>query len=177
MREHLLHTIGDRLRRTIRRMLSPTFLAILLSAATLWYASKLNRSYDTEMALDIRIDGQKYRLTTIVTGRGSAILARKLSLKRAPRFTLEELSPRTSRKDVGAYSFAPASLQKAINDKTVDDDFVVISVTDAPEFVPQSVDEKKDRAATDKKGETEKPSARRSSKRSGQTAKKNNSAK
>lgn len=180
MRARLLHTVGERARRIVRQMLSPTFLVILLTAAVIWYASKLNNPYDTEMALYIRVDGQKYRVTTIVSARGSAILARKLSLKRLQNFTLEELSARRSRTNVGAYTFAPASLQKAINDR-LGDDFVIVSVVDAPEFVPHSSDRKdKDEKSAgpdekEKVSRREKRAARRDEKQSAGKAAQNGS--
>jgi len=176
MKQRLLHTTAEWARRSVRQMLSPTFLVILLAASLMWYTSKLNRPYDTEMGLDIRIDGQKYRMTAIVSGRGTAILARKLSLKRSQNFTLDELSARRSRTNVGAYTFAPASLQKAINDR-LGNDFVVVSVTDAPEFVPREADGKKDKKGSassdkgsDKRASATKNSARRDAKASGKKA-------
>jgi len=180
MRARLLYTVGERARRMVRQMLSPTFLVILLTAAVMWYTSKLSTTYDTEMGLDIRIDGQKYRVTAIVSGRGTAILARKLSLKRAQNFTLDELLARRSRTNVGAYTFAPASLQKAINDR-MGDDFVIVSVTDAPEFVPHSSEKKaKKSSATEEKDKVsrrEKRAVRREERRSARQAAQKSSGK
>lgn len=132
----MLNITGDKVRRVLQQALSPTFLFILLASALLWYTSKLSHQYDTELPLGIRIDGQKYRLTAIVSGRGSAILAQRLSLKRKLSFTLDELSPRPSRTTLGALTIAPASLQKAINGKI--SDLVVVEVIDAPEFIPSA---------------------------------------
>lgn len=126
----------------LRQALSPTFLVILLGATVLWYISKLSNEYETEMSLNLRIDGQKYKPTVIIHGRGSDILARQLSLKSRLNFTLEELSPRPSRKTLGALTITPASLMKAINEK-ISGGLKVMEVVEAPEFAPQS-DEKND---------------------------------
>lgn len=140
MKKGLLNITAEGVRRTLREALSPTFLIILLGAALLWYTSKLSHKYDAEIAMGIRIDGQKYRLTAIVRGRGSAIVAQQLSLKTPLSFTIDELSQRHSRKNLGAFVIAPASLQKAINGKINSDELVIVQVTDAPEFTPPAME-------------------------------------
>ena len=155
MKRGLLIITGDQIRKVFREALSPTFLIILLGAALLWYTSKLSNNYDTEIALNVRIDGQKYRFTAIVTGRGSAILARQLSLKRRRSFPLDELSPRPSRETLGALVIAPASLQTAYNGKNTDpDDPVIVEVLEMPEFIPAAL-EPEDGAASEKAKKTE----------------------
>ena len=134
MKKGLLNIIAEKTRNVLRQALSRTFLVCLLCSAVLWYASRLNNEYDTEIPINIRIDGQKYRLTATVTGRGSIILAQRLSLKRRLSFTLDELSPRPSRQTLGALTIAPTSLQRAINSKNTG--LTVVQVIDAPEFIP-----------------------------------------
>ncbi len=136
MKKGLPNVIAEKTRKVLRQALSPAFLACLLCSAVLWYASRLNGEYDTEIPLNIRIDGQKYRLTATVTGRGSTILAQRLSLKRRLSFTLDELSPRPSRQTLGALTIAPTSLQRAINDKITD--LTVVQVVEAPDFIPEA---------------------------------------
>ncbi len=133
--------IGDGVRGVFRQALSPTFLFILLGSAMLWYVSKLGNNYDTEMPLNIRIDGQKYRLTANVSGRGSTILAQRLSLKSRLNFTLDELVSRPSRDNPGSLTITPVSLQRAINGKI--SDLTVVEVTKAPDFVPAEVEDNK----------------------------------
>ncbi|MDR2890788.1 MAG: hypothetical protein LBV18_04200 [Alistipes sp.] len=134
MKKGLLNFVRDRIMGAVRLALSPTFLFILLGAALLWYTSKLSYDYETEMPLTIRIDDQKYRLTAIVSGRGSNILAHQLSLKSTLGFTLDELVSRPSRETTGALTITPASLQRAIGDKI--DDLQIVQVLEAPEFLP-----------------------------------------
>ncbi len=137
MKKSVLNITGESVQKVLRQAISPTFLTMLLIAALLWYTSKLSDVYDYEMPLNIRIDGQKYRLTAIVKGRGSSILAQQLSLKRRLNFTLDELSPRKSRQTIGALTISPTSLQGAINGKI--SDLSIVQVVDAPEFVPAPV--------------------------------------
>ena len=139
MKKGLFNITGDGVRKVVREALSPTFLIILLGSALLWYTSKLSNSYDTEIPLSVRIDGQRYRFTAIVSGRGSAIMARQLSLKRRPSFTLEELSSHPSRETPGALTITPASLLKAFNGKNTD--LIIGQVTEAPDFIPEPVEE------------------------------------
>jgi hypothetical protein len=140
MKKGLLHITGEQVRKVLREALTPTFLVILAGSTLVWYASRLSGEYTTGMPLSIRIDGEKYRLTATVTGRGSAILAQKLSLKRRLSFTLDELSSRPSRETPGALTITGSSLKTAINGKI--SDLSLVEVTSAPEFIPPAVEEK-----------------------------------
>jgi hypothetical protein len=147
----------------LRQALSPTFLVILLGSALLWYVSKLSHEYTTDMPLSIRIDGEKYRLEAVVKGRGSNIVAQRLSLKNRLAFTIDELSSRRSTETPGALIITEASLQKAINGKIKD--LEITQVTDAPEFIPPAVEEVKEpqkaEAADSEGGEGETPKEKR----------------
>jgi hypothetical protein len=139
MKKGLFTIVADKTRRVIRQAASPTFLIIVVISVLLWYATELSKNYDTDIPLNIRIDGQKYRITATVSGRGSSILAQRLSLKRRLAFTLDELSPRPSRKTLGALTIAPTSLQRAINGKI--NDLIIVEVLEAPDFVPPAKEE------------------------------------
>lgn len=126
--------VGEKIRKGLRQLLSPAFILILLGSCLLWYTSKLGHEYTAEMPINVRIDGQKYRITAMVTGRGSQIVAQRLSLKSRLEITLDDLSYRASRETEGALIITPASLARAINDKI--SDLVIDEVIEAPEFVP-----------------------------------------
>jgi hypothetical protein len=134
MRRSLLNITGESVRKVAKEALSPTFLLILLGATLLWYTSKLSHEYTTDMPLGVRIDGKKYRLTATIKGRGSNIVAQRLSLKSRLDFALDELSSHRSTETPGALVITPASLQKAINGKI--NDLEIVQVTDAPDFMP-----------------------------------------
>ncbi len=87
MKKGLLNITADKTRKVLRQAVSPAFLVSLLCSALLWYTTRLSNEYDTDIPLNIRIDGQKYRLTATVSGRGSTILAQRLSLKRRLRLS------------------------------------------------------------------------------------------
>ncbi len=126
---------ADAIRSLLRQALSPAFLLILLGSCLLWFTSKLGYEYKTEMPLKVRIDGQKYRLTAVVSGRGSTLVAQRMSLKSPLSLSLDELSSRSSRETPGALIITPASLQRAIND--VINDLKIEQIVEAPEFTPE----------------------------------------
>ncbi len=130
----MLYINRESAKKTLRQALSPPFLLILLGSFLLWYTTRLNDNYTTEMPLNLRIDGQKYRVTAIVYGRGSTLVAQRLSLKSKLNFTMEELSTRASRENKGAFVINPTSLQRAINGKN--SEMQVMQIVDAPDFVP-----------------------------------------
>lgn len=125
----------ESVKRVLRQALSPTFLVCLTGAFLLWFSTELSLEYTTAMPLNLRIDGQRFRVTAIVSGRGSTIVAQRLSLKNKLSLSLDELSKKSSTEREGALVITPASLKKAINAKisklTVDELIYV------PEFVPQ----------------------------------------
>ncbi len=133
----------DSLKKLVQQALSPAFLVILLGSFLLWYMTKLSYEYTTEMPLNVRIDGQKYRVTAIVHGRGSVLMAQKLLLKGKLNLKMDDLSVRQSKNDPHALTITPASLQRAINSEIKDLD--VTQVIDAPDFVPEPKVEKEAR--------------------------------
>ncbi len=141
MKKRVFNITKEGVRGVIRQALSPTFLIILFGSALSWYASNLSNEYTTEIPLGIRIDGEKYRLTAEVSGRGSAILGQRLSLKRKLNFSIDDLSPRQSRTTLGAFTIPRPSLQNAINSEI--SGLRIVQVTDAPDFMPPDVEVEK----------------------------------
>lgn len=139
MKKKQLDIDRERVVKVLRQALSPTFLLILLGSFLLWYTSKLSYDYTTEMPLDLRIDGQRYRITAIVTGRGSVLVGQRLSLKGPLHITLDELSTSPSTETEGALTITAASLQNAINGKTRE--LNITQIVDAPDFVPAPPEE------------------------------------
>jgi hypothetical protein len=154
VKKRLLTVVSDKTRRVLRQALSPTFVGVLLISGLLWYASKLSENYVTDIPLNVKIDGQKYRVVATVKGSGSTILAQRLSLKRKLNFSLDELSSRVSRKTLGALTITHTSLQRAINNKI--DGLEIVEVIEAPDFVPSGKEEERSEkagaAAKKKKG-------------------------
>ncbi len=121
---------GESVRKALRQLLSPVFLLILLATTLMWFASELSRQYTTEIPLHIRVEGEKYRLTAVVQGYGSTILAQRLSLNRKPAFTLEELFADPS----GGITLQ--SLVRAIDPRLKN--LTVVQIVEAPGLLPET---------------------------------------
>lgn len=142
----------ERITKIIKQALSPAFLIILLGSFLLWYTSKLNYEYTTEMPMNVWIDGQKYRITAMVNGRGTSLMAQKLSLKSRVNLKLDELSTRRSEDDPDALTITAASLQKAINSKI--SDLRIVEIIEASAFTPEPKKETRKEQRERKKTET-----------------------
>ncbi len=59
---------------TLRKYISPLFVAMLLLAAILWYITKLGYSYTTEIKLNIHIEDAKLSTTYVAEGVGFKLL-------------------------------------------------------------------------------------------------------
>ncbi len=136
MKKGVLSSLGERARRLLRQALSPAFLLILAGSVVLWYTSKLGYDYTTEMPMNVRIDDQKYRLSAIVSGRGSTLVAWRMSLKSRLNISLDELTTSPAPDSLGGgVLIAPESLQKALSDRLTS--LQVVEVIDAPPFKPE----------------------------------------
>jgi hypothetical protein len=123
----------DSIRKVLGRALSPAFLLILLSSCLLWYMAKLSHEYTAEIPLKLRIDGRKYRVEAVVTGRGSMLMAHQLSLKKVS-LRSEDLTIRPSKETPGVQTITKASLQKALTNKL--GDLKIVQIEDITDFVP-----------------------------------------
>jgi hypothetical protein len=140
----------ESLRALLKHAISPVFLVLLLSSFVLWYTTKLGKDYDIEMPLNVRIDGQRYRVTAQVQGKGSTIMAQRLSLKSKINIKLTELKVRKSPENPNALIITPTSLVKAIDSKT--NDLKVVQIIEMPDFqVEKPKEKKKDKDDSEKK--------------------------
>ncbi len=134
----------ETLKKVVQQALSPAFLIILLGSFLLWYMTKLSHDYNNvEMPLNVRIDGQRYRVTAVVNGRGSVLMAQRLALKGKINLKMDELTARKSKENPDALTITPASLQRAIDAKT--SEIKVTQIVDAPDFIPAPEPEKETR--------------------------------
>jgi hypothetical protein len=141
----------ESVRKLLGHAISPVFLVLLLSSFVLWYATKLGENYDIEMPLNVRIDGQKYRVTAEVQGKGSTLLAQRLSLKSKISIKLTELKARKSPDSPNTLIITPESLIRAISSKT--NDLKVVQIIEMPDFQVEKPKEKQEQPSEDKKSE------------------------
>lgn len=131
--------IKDSLRKFLGQLISPVFVTMLVAALILWYVSKLSYTYTTEMPININIDGQRIKVTCLVEGRGTALWGERMSLRSKINIKSSELRTRPSGNPPYVI-IDSASLGKIMSLKANSGDFRIISVTDIPEFNPESND-------------------------------------
>lgn len=131
--------IKDSLRKFLGQLISPVFVTMLVAALILWYVSKLSYTYTTEMPVNINIDGQRIKVTCLVEGRGTALWGERMSLRSKINIKSSELRTRPSGNPPYVI-IDSASLGKIMSLKANSGDFRIISVTDIPEFNPESND-------------------------------------
>lgn len=128
--ENLLHTM--------RRYVSPVFLALLVASFILWYIAKLSYTYTTEQQVRLNIDGQRIEVTCVVEGVGTNLFGYRVYMNKTLRIPLDEIKVERSREEghENKYVIEPQSLQKALSTRF--SDIKIISVGDIPEIdIPQ----------------------------------------
>ena len=128
--ENLLHTM--------RRYVSPVFLALLVASFILWYIAKLSYTYTTEQQVRLNIDGQRIEVTCVVEGVGTNLFGYRVYMNKTLRIPLDEIKVERSRAEghETKYVIEPQSLQKALSTRF--SDIKIISVGDIPEIdIPQ----------------------------------------
>ena len=128
--ENLLHTM--------RRYVSPVFLALLVASFILWYIAKLSYTYTTEQHVRLSIDGQRIEVTCVVEGVGTNLFGYRVYMNKTLRIPLDEIKVERSREEghENKYVIEPQSLQKALSTRF--SDIKIISVGDIPEIdIPQ----------------------------------------
>lgn len=128
--ENLLHTM--------RRYVSPVFLALLVASFILWYIAKLSYTYTTEQQVRLNIDGQRIEVTCVVEGVGTNLFGYRVYMNKTLRIPLDEIKVERSREEghENKYVIEPQSLQKALSTRF--SDIKIISIGDIPEIdIPQ----------------------------------------
>jgi len=128
--ENLLHTM--------RRYVSPVFLALLVASFILWYIAKLSYTYTTEQQVRLNIDGQRIEVTCVVEGVGTNLFGYRVYMNKTLRIPLDEIKVQRSREEghENKYVIEPQSLQKALSTRF--SDIKIISIGDIPEIdIPQ----------------------------------------
>ena len=89
--ENLLHTM--------RRYVSPVFLALLVASFILWYIAKLSYTYTTEQHVRLNIDGQRIEVTCVVEGVGTNLFGYRVYMNKTLRIPLDEIQVERSREE------------------------------------------------------------------------------
>ena len=122
----------DRLRKFFGSYRSPVFLALLFASFVLWYISKLDYDYTTEMPVTVRIDGKKFRVECVVKGKGHRLFAHKFYMSNRVDLKWDDVEISPSSVNPQAVVISPYSLQEAISARN--SDIVILSIGPVPEI-------------------------------------------
>lgn len=126
----------------LRNYISPVFLMLLGVSFTLWYISKLNYTYTTDLNIKVKVNGERIVVPCVVEGKGTTLFGYNFYASRRATIPLEELNhdiieePAVSEEGVPADSLAkeykvrisPISMQDAISVRF--SDLKIVSVGD-----------------------------------------------
>ena len=69
-----------------RNSVSPIFVLMLFVSFALWYISKLDYDYTTNIPVRVNIDGYKFKIECTAEGRGSAHECDRNDISRNPNY-------------------------------------------------------------------------------------------
>ena len=78
--------------QTLRKYVSPVFLALFAVSFTLWYISKLNYTYTTDFNIKVKVDGQRIVVPCVVEGKGTTLFGYGFYTPRRANIPLSELN-------------------------------------------------------------------------------------
>lgn len=81
--------------KTVRRYVSPVFLALLVASFILWYIAKLSYTYTTEQEVEVNVDGQVFQTTCVVEGVGTNLFGYRVYGNNVMKIPLSELKYHT----------------------------------------------------------------------------------
>ena len=125
-------TIKELLYKIIVPVKSPVFLTMLGIAFVMWYALKLSHIYTTDIAVPVRIEGERYRIKCMGEARGTELWAQRLSVGGKINIPLKELSPRLDSVGAPYYTISHGAMANAIMQRT--GSLRVIEVLELPEI-------------------------------------------
>ncbi len=76
----------------LRNYISPIFLVLLGVSFTLWYISKLNYTYTTDLNIKVKVNGERIVVPCVVEGKGTTLFGYNFYASRRATIPLEELN-------------------------------------------------------------------------------------
>ena len=97
-----------------RHSVSPIFVLMLFVSFALWYISKLDYDYTTNIPVRVNIDGYKFKIECTAEGRGSALMAHRFNLVDKTRLNFSRILHAPLATDSCEIVLSPSSLMNAI---------------------------------------------------------------
>ena len=76
----------------VRNYISPAFVAIFVISFSLWYISKLNYNYTTDLNFKVKVNGERIVVPCVVDGKGSNLIGYGFYISRRVSIPLSELN-------------------------------------------------------------------------------------
>lgn len=136
---HLLNTITQmekikRLFNSVRRWISPVYVAMLVAAFVLWYITKLGDTYTTDHQVTVVIDNVEYDVDCTIRGKGTDLIYYTLSSRRSrfviPISDLTQDAPMVDNEGNNIVHVTAESLKLALAQRM--DNIEVVSVGSVP---------------------------------------------
>jgi hypothetical protein len=123
-----------RLFNSVRRWISPVYVAMLVAAFVLWYITKLGDTYTTDHQVTVVIDNVEYDVDCTIRGKGTDLIYYTLSSRRSrfviPISDLTQDAPMVDNEGNNIVHVTAESLKLALAQRM--DNIEVVSVGSVP---------------------------------------------
>lgn len=110
----------------LRNSVSPVFVLLLFASFVLWYITKLDYNYTTNIPVRVNLDGYKFKVECTAEGRGSELVAHRFNMVDKTRLTFTRVLHAPMAGDSCEIVLSPSSLMNAI--ATTYPDIRIISI-------------------------------------------------
>ncbi len=110
----------------LRNSVSPVFVLLLFASFVLWYITKLDYNYTTNIPVRVNLDGYKFKVECTAEGRGSELVAHRFNMVDKTKLTFTRVLHAPMAGDSCEIVLSPSSLMNAI--ATTYPDIRIISI-------------------------------------------------
>ena len=97
-----------------RSSVSPIFVLLLFASFALWYITKLDYDYTTDIPVRVNLDGYKFKVQCTAEGRGSDLVAHRFNMVDRTKLTFSRVIHAPLATDSCEIVLSPSSLMNAI---------------------------------------------------------------
>lgn len=110
----------------LRNSVSPVFVLLLFASFALWYITKLDYNYTTNIPVRVNLDGYKFKVECTAEGRGSELVAHRFNMVDRTKLSFTRVLHAPLAADSCEIVLSPSSLMNAI--ATTYPDIRIISI-------------------------------------------------
>ena len=97
-----------------RHSVSPIFVLMLFVSFALWYISKLDYDYTTNIPVRVNLDGYRFKVECTAEGRGSALMAHRFNMVDKTKLSFSRILHAPLAADSCEIVLSPSSLMNEI---------------------------------------------------------------